>query len=305
MFRAHNVCKRFIQYSVGEDGLISRMTSTLLSTTHYLIELMDSNIPELPLIERKAYQQPSVFRPENLLREARRQKGLPRREVPPICILDPDGDMVRQLTATGGARKSSDWPGYHTDLHIFDHRRRTYGILGCAVGSSFAVLVTEQLFAAGCDLLISVTSAGQILPKGAPPYFVLIDRALRDEGTSYHYEPPARWAAIDSSLLEMLEEAFEDVSVPVYRGASWTTDAPFRETEEAIERARDEGILAVEMEAAALYTFARSRSQAVLCLAHVTNQMAQIEGDFEKGADDGSAASLEIIHRVAEKWQEK
>ena len=52
-------------------------------------------------------------------------------------------------------------------------------MVGCAVGASFAVLVAEEMFASGCELLISVTSSGQITPQGAPPYFILIDRAWR------------------------------------------------------------------------------------------------------------------------------
>lgn len=76
------------------------------------------------------------------------------------------------------------------------------GIIGCAVGAPLAVLVAEQLFASGCRLLVSVTSAGQITDNGATPYFILIDRALRDEGTSYHYLPPATFAeAPDAGLL--------------------------------------------------------------------------------------------------------
>lgn len=265
--------------------------------------MMASHGKQLPLFEQKDYDQPSVFQPENLLREARRQKGLEQRDVPPICILDPDGDIVRHLTAADRAIKSAHWPGYHTDLYLFDHQNHTYGIIGCAVGSSFAVLVAEQLFAAGCELLVSITSAGQIISKGEPPYFVLIDRALRDEGTSCHYLPPARYTGLDPSLLCLLENAFDGMSVPVYRGASWTTDAPFRETEAAIAHARSEGILAVEMEAAALYAFASARNRPVICLAHVTNQMAQIEGDFEKGAADGTAAALEVVDRVANAWR--
>src|SRR2546430_2168272 len=70
-------------------------------------------------------------------------------------------------------------------------------------------------------------------------------------------------------------------------GSSWTTDAPFRETAEAIQSARSNGVLAVEMEAAALYTFARAAKVAVLCLAHVTNTMGQAGEDFEKGELDG------------------
>src|SRR3546814_7633865 len=83
------------------------------------------------------------------------------------------------------------------------------------------------------------------------------------------------------------------------RGATWTTDAPFRETEQAIEAMRARGLLAVEMEAAALYAFAQARRRPVICFAHVTNQMGQIEGDFEKGEAKGSADALAIVVRTA------
>jgi hypothetical protein len=67
---------------------------------------------------------------------------------------------------------------YHTTLAIFDLGDIPVGIIGRVVGASFAVLVTEELSVSGCELLISVTSAGQITPLGQPPYFVLIERAL-------------------------------------------------------------------------------------------------------------------------------
>ena len=89
----------------------------------------------------------------------------------------------------------------------------------------------------------------------------------------------------------------------VYRGAAWTTDAPFRETAGAIEQCRARGILAVEMEAAALYAFARVRQKPVLCLAHVTNQMAVDSGDFEKGEAEGANASMEVTAAVAQAWR--
>ena len=86
-------------------------------------------------------------------------------------------------------------------------------------------------------------------------------------------------------------------------GATWTTDAPFRETQEAIDAALQAGILAVEMEAAALYAFAKARSRPVLCFAHVTNQMGRIEGDFEKGVADGAEESLRVISLAAGRWR--
>jgi uridine phosphorylase len=257
-----------------------------------------------PILEGKDFAAPSVFTPENLLREARRQKDLPTAAIPEICILDPDGDIVRMLARLGKSRRAAAWPCYHTDLDEFEYDGRRFGIVGGAVGAPFAVLVAEQLFASGCRLLISMTSAGQVVAQGPTPYFVLIDRALRDEGTSYHYLPPAEFAAADRDLVARVMPAVAGLSPPVHRGASWTTDAPFRETAAAIAQCRARGILAVEMEAAALYAFAESRRRPVLCFAHVTNQMAVVEGDFEKGEAAGGIAALAVIAAAARAWRD-
>ncbi len=257
-----------------------------------------------PILAGKDFAAPSVFEPGNLLREARRQKNLPSATVPDICILDPDGDIVRTLNRAGRTRRSPGWACYHTDLFEFEHAGEGFGIIGCAVGASFAVLVAEQLFASGCRFLVSMTSAGQILQQAPPPYFMLIDRALRDEGTSYHYLPPTEFVDAEERLAEAAMKTLALSAQSICRGASWTTDAPFRETAAAIACRRAQQVLAVEMEAAALYAFARACCKPVLCFAHVTNQMAVVEGDFEKGEADGSAASLSVIAAAASAWRD-
>jgi uridine phosphorylase len=252
-----------------------------------------------PILDNKDPDSSSVFEPAALLREARRQKKLSQADVPALCILDPDGDIVRRLTSSGQAKLSDRWPCYHTELYEFTLARKTVGIIGCAVGAPFAVLVAEELFACGCRMLMSMTSAGQINPVGNPPYFVVIDRALRDEGTSYHYAAPDTFAEADTSIVETAIRALTNAGLRAHVGASWTTDAPFRETAKAIAAARTKGALAVEMEAAALYTFARKRNKAVLCLAHVTNTMGLADRDFEKGEADGTADALSILETLA------
>ncbi len=256
-----------------------------------------------PILADKHHDADSVFQPENLLREARRQKQVAPGNVPEICILDPDGDILRYLHAGGLARQSDHWACYHTELYEFEHDGRNFGIVGCVVGASFAVLVAEQMFASGCKLVISMTSAGQLAERGAPPYFVLIDRALRDEGTSYHYLPPSRFSHADERLIEALAPALGRLIPPVLRGATWTTDAPFRETAAAVAAHTADGLLAVEMEAAALYAFARARRREVICFAHVTNQMARSDIDFEKGEAGGALDSLSVISAAAECWR--
>jgi uridine phosphorylase len=258
-----------------------------------------------PILTAKYHAAPSIFTPDGLLREARRQKALPLASVPPVCALDPDGDLVHRLIAEGGARRDSAWACYHTELYRLERDALEIGLIGGAVGAPFAVLVAEQLFASGCRFLVSVTSAGQLVPRRPPPYFVLIERALRDEGTSYHYLPPAAFSAAPSDLLMLMDGAFDGLGGPIERGATWTTDAPFRETAEAVAAAQARGLLAVEMESAALYAFAAARGKAVLCLAHITNQMAQVADDFEKGEAAGTGGTLALILAAARRFLER
>jgi uridine phosphorylase len=251
-----------------------------------------------PLLDNKNPASPSVFRPAALLREARRQKGLPNVDVPAICVLDPDGDMVRRLRKEGRSKPFEAWPCYHTQLDAFELAGETAGIVGCAVGAPFAVLIAEELLESGCRLLLSVTSAGQIVPAGPMPYFVIIDRAFRDEGTSYHYADASEYCEADATLVALADNALKAADLPAIVGPTWTTDAPFRETAEAIEAAHRRGILAVEMEAAALYAFAQARQTKVLCIAHVTNTMGQTVQDFEKGEADGTADAMQILEAI-------
>jgi uridine phosphorylase len=265
----------------------------------------DEGFGNAPIVRHKHYEAPSVFTPENLLREARRQKGLPEGRVPALCVLDPDGDLVDHLRASDRLSPHHTWACYHTRLDTFVHEDLSYGIIGRVVGAPFAVLVAEELFASGCQLLISITSAGQILPLGPPPYVILIEKALRDEGTSYHYVPPAPYSHLHPALREMICTHWDQGRLPLHVGASWTTDAPFRETEAMIARCRADSVLAVEMEAAALYALAQARQYQVVCFAHVTNQMGQSEGDFEKGEASGSETALYVVSQTARSWRQR
>ncbi len=256
-----------------------------------------------PLLDNKHFGRTAVFQPENLMRETRRQKGLSPGTIPRFCVLDPDGDIVAHLLRRSEAERDPAWACYHTTLYRFHRSGLAFGIIGCAVGGPFAVLLAEQLFVSGCDLLISITSAGQILPVRDPPYFVLIEKALRDEGTSHHYLPPTRYVELLPEVKDRISGPIENFTPSVERGTAWTTDAPYRETQEAIDAARGEGVLAVEMEAASLYAFARAKQKPVVCFGHITNNMGVMAGDFEKGEEDGSVTSLRLVEAVALAWK--
>jgi len=260
------------------------------------------NADQPPLLGPKQHDEPSQFKVENLLREARRQRRLPDLPVPDVCLLDPDGDVVRHLRETGGVTRHPGWACYHSELWVTDRSHGPLGIVPCAVGAPYAVLVAEELHASGCRLVVSITSAGQISEIALPPYFVLIERAWRDEGTSLHYLLPSEWSYLRPKLVARLDGSFDGLDEPVIRGSSWTTDAPLRETATAIAAAKAAGIDAVEMEAAALYAYATARDRDVVCIAHVTNTMATDGDDFEKGEDNGTHRVLAVVDAIAQRW---
>lgn len=249
-------------------------------------------------MDNKKYNEPSVFTPENLLREARRQKNVDNCKVPDVCVLDPDGDLVDYLIRTNQATINECWACYHTKLYNVKQNDFEFAVLGCAVGSSFAVLIAEQLFVSGCKTLISVTSAGIINPAKNNSKFVLIEQSLRDEGTSYHYIPPSETSNINPILFDNLMSYYNTTDLSIETGISWTTDAPYRETQAAIDEAKKLDAVCVEMEAAALYAFGKAKDKNIICFAHLTNTMAQTEGDFEKGEEMGSLDTLELIHHT-------
>jgi uridine phosphorylase len=254
-------------------------------------------VKHAPIIEHDTTE-PAVFQAVNLLDGARRQKGLPESRCPAACLLDMDGELVERLVTSGRAAADPTWACFHTKLFRWNVDGAELGVIGGTVGAPFAVLVAEELFASGCAALVSISSAGLVAADVRPPFFVLIDRALRDEGTSYHYLPPARFAEADAALATTVARALDGTPTPLLRGASWTTDAPFRESALLIASRRAEGIVSVEMEAAALLAMGRALGKPVTCLAHVTNAMATRPDDFEKGGHDGQEEALDVCRRA-------
>ena len=163
------------------------------------------------------------------------------------------------------------------------------------------MLVAEELFASGCRLLISVTSAGQIVSAGPPPYFVIIDRALRDEGTSYHYAAPDIFAEADPGLIGAAKQALQEAGVSAHVGPSWTTDAPFRETAKRSRRRAPREFSPSKWKQPRSTRSPESVANRVLCLAQVTNTMGLAGQDFEKGEAQGAGEALRVLEALARK----
>jgi len=129
------------------------------------------------------------------------------------------------------------------------------GFARLPIGAPVTAIVVEELAALGVEAVVSVGTAGAIGSGLVPGDLVVCSGALRDEGTSHHYAPPERFALPDEGLTGRLRAQLPTA----VSGLSWTTDAPYRETAEEIMAYRGEGILTVDMEAAALFCCTEKR----------------------------------------------
>lgn len=238
-----------------------------------------------PIVEHPTAE-PAVFRPENLLDRAAAMLGREHGDIPLCCVLDFDGELVPTAIELYDAKPCPVWACFHTKLLRLRRGKFEMGLIAGTVGAPFAVLVSEQLIASGCRHIIGYASSGAVADTLSLPCLVVPDRALRDEGTSYHYLPPSTWSEATGLLPAILRTQAEGTGLPVHCGPTWTTDAPYRETGSQILQYRAQGILSVEMEAAALMAIATARKAEIASLLHVTNTFATDDKDFQKGPSD-------------------
>lgn len=247
---------------------------------------------------RHPHHSPSAFTPEALVQAVRTERGIGYEKIPSVCVLDFDGDLTDWLIAKAHVRKCGHWPCFHTSMYLVNVGGVDCGIVPRTIGGPYAVLVAEQLHISGADVIIGLASAGRVLDSLPLPSLVIATSAIRDEGTSYHYLPPAEIIHNSGGTAEVLEAELRGLDLPVERGCVWTTDAPYRETREQLKYYANQGVLAVEMQAASLFAFAEARHASVALIAHVTNAVHDERDSFDKGPEDFSFLLLQAICRA-------
>jgi uridine phosphorylase len=130
-------------------------------------------------------------------------------------------------------------------------------------GAPTAVMTLEELIAFGIQKFVNLGTAGALQENMNVGDMVICDRAIRDEGTSFHYWPAEKYAFPSPELTENLSKAFQSKGMPYSKGTTWTTDAPYRETIEELRQYRSDGVATVEMETSALFAVGAYRGVGV------------------------------------------
>jgi uridine phosphorylase len=236
----------------------------------------------LPLFNHD-FNSPTIFSPKSLVEAVRANKQLKQKTIPPVCVLEFDGDLTDWLLSTGKVKPCKSWACFHTTMYSLELDGFTYGIVPRTIGGPYAVLIAEQMMVSGAQVVLGLTSAGRVNSKMPVPGLIVVNSAIRDEGTSYHYLPASQSVDAHSKVAQFLKAVLKTLPLPVLSGSVWTTDAPYRETQKALAIHAANGVLAVEMQAASLFAFSEAHQFPVGIAAHVTNRVGQTNDPFYKG----------------------
>jgi len=181
--------------------------------------------------------------------------------IPDRVVLSFFADVIDDRCGEGKARVVHElrWEGIVSKVFAVETRRGSVAVVHPGVGAPLAAGILEELIALGGRYFVACGAAGSLVPGQEMGRIVVPVSAVRDEGTSYHYLSASRFVEADPLALDVVITNLSRHGLEHTTGPTWTTDAPFRETADRVERRRQEGCLVVEMEAAALMAVAAHR----------------------------------------------
>jgi uridine phosphorylase len=165
-------------------------------------------------------------------------------------------------------------------------------------GSPMVMELAEELAVMGTKKMILMTWGGKLQTDTKPGDVIVCNRAIRDEGASHHYLPPAKYIDADASLVKELVVAIRTHGAECTVGTTWTTDAPYRETREEVVQYQSEGVKTVEMESAGLFTVGQMRGVRTASVVIGMDSLASLHWQTPERLD-GIMRSLEIVYAAA------
>jgi uridine phosphorylase len=183
------------------------------------------------------------------------------RDMPEHCVLSFFKEVIDKVVVEHNARiiVNNRWEDGPHPVYEIKHKGKRLAFYHSPVGAALSASLLEEAIAFGSRKFIACGGCGVLEKEIAAGHLIVVSSAVRDEGTSYHYLPPAREVTASPFGLTALQKTMDDQAIPYRVGKTWTTDAPYRETPHKIRQRKEEGCIVVEMEAASMMAVAQFR----------------------------------------------
>ncbi|MFA7319796.1 MAG: nucleoside phosphorylase [Parcubacteria group bacterium] len=228
----------------------------------------------LPIVKTK-YDKKSIINPSDLFKYRKKHNISPSFKNLDGVIICYNRKQAEHIANKFNLKKSD---GFRGDAYIYKEHGETLALsTNFGIGAPIATLLLEEYIALGIKKFITIGTAGTLQKNIKYQDFVLCDKAIRDEGTSYHYIKQSKFSYSSKKLFSLLKNELCRANSDFYVGTTWTTDAPYRETIDELHKFQLQNVLIAEMEAAALFAVAKYRDVDLASLFVVSDSLAQKE----------------------------
>jgi uridine phosphorylase len=189
-------------------------------------------------------------------------KVIKPRNVPERCVICFFKEVIEKVVVEHNAKVlvENRWEDGPHPLYEIPYKGQRLAFFHPGVGAPVSAGLLEEVTAFGCRKFIACGGCGVLENDIAVGGLIVVSAAVRDEGVSYHYLPPSREVLANEAGKKALLKTLGSHGISHRVGKTWTTDAPYRETVEKINKRKGEGCIAVEMEAAGMIAVAQFRS---------------------------------------------
>lgn len=222
------------------------------------------SVPQYP----DKWRHRSLVEPHDYIQYRQERGKNPEWPVPRTMLMVFQQTLVQQLASREMQYSSAGI------LYFGDPDEAKVGMTLSGIGAPAAAVLMEELIAQGARRIIAVGTAGSLTKGIEPGDVVVCQQAVRDEGVSHHYLRPGMWALPDYELSKQVSYALGLGNVEIRaQVSSWTTDAPYRETDKEANFYIQHGVWTVEMEAAALMAVAEFREVPFATVFTISDQV--------------------------------
>ncbi len=244
---------------------------------------------------KNKHSKDSMFSPKEFMDYTKKIGKYPSFKVPKGVIFCYDRDFMKYLLEN---HKFTRFDKFF-NTYLLNETNNQIAVIGnFGIGAPVVITILEELIAFGVKNFISIGTAGSLQKKLKVGDIVICDKAIRDEGTSYHYLPVSKYAYASKKITENIKNSLDKLKQVYTVGTSWTIDAPYRETVAEAKQYQKEGVLTVEMEASALFSVAKYRKVNLGAIFTASDSLAELKWD-PQFHNERTKRSLEILYKSA------
>ena len=206
-------------------------------------------------------------------------------------------DMVEKFSCEkvgyfGGA-------SFHRPVYIIKTDNKEFTLFNAGISGAWISSDIEDLSYNGVQKFIIFGNCG-VLDKSIEDCQIIIpNKAFRDEGVSYHYLPDSESIDLSDEYKDIFIEILKEKSFDYVEGATWTTDAFYRETKEKVEYFRSNGAVCVEMEGSVIAAVCKRKNLSYFTFYYAGDNLDSIEWDRRSVSQETNFEKKQFVPLLA------